>query len=115
MGHLAVWAFVPLVCFLGDPGLVVGMILVAASGAATSYQLAANAAFVAALPPDSRGQAFGLVQALMTVGQGACLLAAGALAQLWSASLVIAAAGCVGVLFAAWLAAASRHVPLVRT
>ena len=54
-----------------------------ASGLASAYQLAANAAFVSAVPPEARGQAFGIVQAGMNVGQGVAIVAAGAAAHLW--------------------------------
>jgi MFS family permease len=56
------------------------------------------------VPAESRGQAFGLVQALMSVGQGLAIVTAGALAQLWGPVWVIVAAGVAGCLVATVLA-----------
>jgi hypothetical protein len=78
------------------------------SGAASAYQLAANAAFVSALPADARGQAFGIVTAALCVGQGVAIVLAGAAAQVWPPAWVIAAAGLVGTVAAAWLAVSAR-------
>jgi MFS family permease len=80
----------------------------AASGAASAYMLAANAAFVIAVPPQLRGQAFGLVQAMMSVGQGLAIVLAGALAQRWEPAWVIVAAAGIGCLLAVLLALAWR-------
>ena len=109
MGPLAVATCAPLVVFAVRPGLVLSLVLLTASGAACAYQLAANAAFVAAVPPEERGTAFGLVQAVMSVGQGLAIIAAGAAAQLWEPAWVITGAGLVGALVAARLAAQWRR------
>jgi predicted MFS family arabinose efflux permease len=109
MGPLAVVTCAPLVVFAARPGLVLAIVLFAASGAASAYQLAANAAFVAAVPPEARGTAFGLVQAVMCVGQGLSVVAAGAAAQLWEPGWVITAAGVGGCVVAARLAAQWRR------
>ena len=101
MGPLAGAACAALIPYAAEPGLAIAAVLLALSGAASAYQLAANAAFVTAVPPDLRGQAFGLVQALMYVGQGVAVALAGACAQVWSAGTVIAAAGVLGCLAAA--------------
>ena len=110
MGPLAVVTCAPLVVFALRPGLVLAVVLFAASGAASAYQLAANAAFVAAVPPEARGTAFGLVQAVMCVGQGLAIVTAGALAQLWEPAWVITGAGLGGCVVAARLAAQWRRV-----
>ena len=109
MGPLAVVTCAPLVVFALRPGLVLAVALFAASGAASAYQLAANAAFVAAVPPEARGTAFGLVQAVMSVGQGLAIVVAGALAQLWDPAWVITGAGVGGCVVAARLAAQWRR------
>ncbi len=109
MGPLAVVTCAPLVVFALRPGLVLAIVLFAASGAASAYQLAANAAFVAAVPPEARGTAFGLVQAVMCVGQGLAIVTAGALAQLWEPAWVITGAGLGGCVVAARLAAQWRR------
>jgi len=104
MGPLAVLTCAPLVGFLTHPGLATAVLLLALSGAASAYMLAANAAFVAAVPPESRGAAFGLVQAVMSVGQGLSILLAGLAAQTWGPAAVIAAAGAGGCVVATHLA-----------
>jgi Major Facilitator Superfamily len=109
MGPLAIGTCVPLLLFAVQPGLGWSVLILAVSGAASAYQLAANAAFVTAVPPQSRGQAFGLIQALMSVGQGLAIVTAGALAQLSGAVWVIVAAGGVGGLAAAVLALGWRE------
>jgi MFS family permease len=110
MGSLAVLTCAPLVVCLLRPGFVWSTVLFVVSGLASAYQLAANAAFVAAVPGESRGQAFGLVQALMTVGQGLAIGVAGILAEVWSPSTAVAVAGIAGVVCAAALASAWKHV-----
>jgi hypothetical protein len=109
MGPLAIIASVPLLGFAVTPGLIGAMAIIAACGAASSYQLAANAAFVAAVPVEYRGQAFGLVQAAMTLAQGGCILGAGGLAQTWPAAWVMALTGAVGLLASGYLAVAWKR------
>ena len=52
------------------------------------YQLAANAAFVQAAPAAQRSQAFGIAQGGMSLGQGAAMVLAGAVAERVAPSLV---------------------------
>lgn len=89
------------------PG-VLALLLV--SGAGTAYQLAANAAFVVAVPADVRGRAFGLVRSGLAAGQGLAFVVAGAAAERVAPSVVIAAAGLVGTLLA--LATLRRGLPV---
>ena len=49
----------------------------AGPGLCDSYQVGANAAFVAAVPDDRRSQAFGLAIAGMQLGQGPAMILAG--------------------------------------
>ncbi len=105
MYPLAILAGLPLAACALDPGPVLTTVLWAASGAASAYQLAANIAFVAAVPNTWRAQAFGLVATGMAAGQGAAVLAAGALADVLPPHLVVAAAGVAATAFAAVLAA----------
>jgi hypothetical protein len=49
------------------PGI---LLILLASGLCDSYQVAANAAFVHAIPDAMRGQAFGLARGGMQVGRG---------------------------------------------
>ena len=96
MAPLAFLSCAVLVLCVFRPSLPVVLVVLFASGLASAYQLAANAAFVSAVPPEARGQAFGIVQAGMNVGQGVAIVAAGAAAHLWSSAWVIAAAGVAG-------------------
>src|SRR5260370_33251743 len=48
-----------LLCWL-QPEMIAPLVIIAGSGACASYPLAANAAFVAARPPDRHGEPFGL-------------------------------------------------------
>ena len=85
------------------------LVVLGVSGAGASYQLAANAAFVAAVPPERRGQAFGLANGGMQVFQGLWIVLAGAIAaHALSPGTVIAISGGVGAALAATLAMA-RH------
>lgn len=104
MGPLAVGTCVILVLFFFRPSLVVSLTLLVASGLCASYQLAANAAFVGAAPPERRSQAFGLAQGGMSLGQGTVMIAAGAFAQVLSPTNAIAICGCVGSIVAVALA-----------
>ena len=84
----------------------------AASGACASYQLAANSAVVAAIPPERRGQAFGLANGGMQVFQGLWIVLAGGLASVTrSPGLVIAMSGGIGAVLAAALAVTHHREP----
>ena len=86
-------------------GFVAALVIIAVSGACASYQLAANSAFVAAIPPARRGQAFGLANGGMQVCQGLWILLAGGLASIThSPSMIIAISGGIGTALAAALA-----------
>jgi MFS family permease len=112
MGPLAIAACgLLLLCWL-QPALIAALLIIAGSGACASYQLAANAAFVAAVPPERRGQAFGLANGGMQVSQGLWIIVAGAVASAnaISPATAIAISGGLGALLAAALAASwSRH------
>jgi MFS family permease len=106
-------------------GLLASLVVLAASGMFASYQLAANSAFVAAVPPGRRGQAFGLANGGMQVLQGVWIVLAGALATrtttagaAFTPSTVIAISGGIGAVLAAALALAhhlqSVHSPRLR-
>ena len=79
-----------------QPGLAGILLILLASGLCDSYQVGANAAFVAAVPDARRSQAFGLAIAGMQLGQGAAMIVAGAVASHIGPWLVITAAGAVG-------------------
>jgi hypothetical protein len=56
----------------------------------------ANAAFVAAVPDERRGQAFGLAIAGMQLGQGAAMIGAGVVASQANPWLAVTVAGSIG-------------------
>ena len=100
MGPLAVATCGVLILFFLRPGLAVSLLILFASGVCGCYQLAANAAFVTAAPPERRSQAFGLAQGGMSLGQGAVMILAGAAAQHYAPARVIAVCGAVGTVMA---------------
>jgi MFS family permease len=106
LGPLAVGACAVLVLFAFHPGIAGCLVILAVSGACAAYQLAANSAFVAAVPPERRGQAFGLANGGMQAFQGLWIVLAGALAghPPFSPALVIAVSGGIGTVLAAALA-----------
>jgi MFS family permease len=115
MGLLAVAACGVLVlCALGA-GLIAVLGIIAVSGACAAYQLAANAAFVAAVPAERRGQAFGLANGGMQVLQGLWIVLAGAAvsSSLISPAVAVAVSGGLGMVLAAALAT-SWHRKTVR-
>jgi predicted MFS family arabinose efflux permease len=85
-----------LVLFVFRPPLPIALIVLVVSGLFDCFQLAANASFVVAAPAQQRSQAFGIAQGGMSLGQGVAIVVAGALAQHYAPSLVIAASGAVG-------------------
>jgi MFS family permease len=98
MGPLAISACAVLTAFSWRPGLAVSLVVLAASGLCAAYQLAANAAFVSAAPPDQRSQVFGLAQGTMSLGQGAVMILTGAAAEHHAPAQAIAVCGAVGAL-----------------
>jgi MFS family permease len=111
MGPLAICSCAVLCLTPLTPTLAAAMIIFAVSTACSAYQLAANAAFVTAVPASWRGQAFGLANGGINVGQSAWFAAAGAAALVVSPAVVIAVSGLVGAAAAAALAIAWRRLP----
>ncbi|HEY1914636.1 MAG TPA: MFS transporter [Streptosporangiaceae bacterium] len=93
------------------PGLPGVLVILAASGGCACFQVAAQAAFVAAAPASRRSQAFGLATAGLTLGQGAAMIVAGAAAQHFTATSVVAVAGLVGTVAAVALSVRRRPRP----
>jgi MFS family permease len=113
MGVLAVAACAILaLCFSGPP-LIPSLIVFAASTVCSCYQFAANAAFVKAVPPSWRGQAFGLANGGINVGQSLWFAAAGAAAEAVSPAVVIGLSGLIGAVIAASLAVSWRRLPAI--
>jgi len=100
MSPLAAAACAVLILFVFRPPLPITLVLLGLSGLFDCYQLAANASFVAAVPARQRSQAFGIAQGGMSLGQGVAIVVAGALAEHYAPSLVIAGSGAVGVVAA---------------
>ncbi len=100
MGPLAVMSCAVLILFALGPALPWILVILAVSGVFSCYLIAANAAFVSAAPPELRSQAFGVAQAGMGLGQGSAMVVAGAAAEQYSSSAVIAVCGFVGAIVA---------------
>lgn len=103
MPALAVLSVAPLIAFAAHPPLAIMLVLLVISGVGSSYNLPANAAFVAAVPAQRRGSAFGVVQTGMYVGQGAAVALGGALASVVDATTVVAIGGALGLVVAGLL------------
>jgi sugar phosphate permease len=101
MGRLAIMSCAPLIFCVFEPGLWVTVALWALSGVAASYLVTTQATFVQDVPDAQRGQAIGLARTALIVSQGIGVLVAGAAADRWRPALVVAAAGVLGVAFAA--------------
>ena len=104
MNTLAVGACGVLVLFVFHPPLAAMLAILFVSGIFDCYQLAANASFVNAAPAAQRSSAFGVALGGMSLGQGAAMVAAGAIAGHHAASAVVAASGAIGVLCAVLIA-----------
>ena len=98
MAPLAAACCLILVLVAVRPGLPVVLLILAASGACSCFQVAANSEFVLATPPGQRSQAFGLAIGGMSLGQGVAMIVAGAAALHFPPSAVIACSGAIGVL-----------------
>lgn len=110
LGPLAIGTCGVLLLFALYPGLIAALVIIALSGACAAYQLAANSGFVAAVPADRRGQAFGLANGGMQVFQGLWIVLAGALAgRALTPSMAVAVSGGIGAALAAALALAHHR------
>jgi hypothetical protein len=110
MGPMAALTCGILLLALGRPGLGASMAVFAVSNMFAMYQIAANTAFVERLPNRHRGQAFGLANAGLVVGQGAAFAVAGAAATLVPPSVIVAAGGGLGAVIACGLALKWRRM-----
>ena len=110
MGGLAVAACAILALCFARPPLIPSLVIFAASTVCSCYQFAANAAFVKAVPPSWRGQAFGLANGGINVGQSLWFAAAGAAADTVSPAVVIGLSGLIGAVIAASLAVSWRRL-----
>lgn len=115
MGPLAMCTCAPLTLIAIKPGLAASLTLLAVAGSLSAYQLAANAAFVEAVPDAQRSQAFGLVQAGFSVTQGGSIVLAGWAAEAVGPATVIGTSGGLGVAAATALAGSQRRAPTQAT
>jgi MFS family permease len=106
MGWLAMLSVAPLIASAWNPPLAVVLPMWALAGAGSAYQLAAAAAFVQQLTPDTRARAFGLAQSGLYAVQGIGILAGGAIAEAVGPTLAVGLAGLVGLTAATMLAMA---------
>jgi MFS family permease len=112
LGPLAVACCLVLVLLAARPPAAATLAVLFGCGALGCYQIAANAAFVAAAPPAQRSQAFGLAQAGMYLGQGGAVILAGAAAARIAPTVVIAASGALGAVTALVLAIGNRSMTI---
>jgi hypothetical protein len=114
MGIMAVGSCAVLMLCWARPGFAASLVIFMVAGLFAGYQIAANAAFVAAVPAERRGQAFGLANGGMQVFQGIWFIIVGALASLLGPGAVIALSGGIGTVIAVALAArwAARTMPV---
>lgn len=112
MGPLAVASCAVLVCFAARPGLPAAVAILTVGGMLSCYQVAASAAFVRAAPPGQRGQAFGIAQGGMSLGQGLAMIVAGAAVQQHghvTPAVAIAASGALGAVAGLLILASARR------
>ncbi|BEP13215.1 MFS transporter [Acidothermaceae bacterium B102] len=93
---LALASTLPLVGFVLRPSLPGALLLLLASGALWSYQVPLQGAFVAEIPPELRGRAFGVAAGGIQVAQGIGVLIGGGLAEILGVREAITAAGIGG-------------------
>jgi hypothetical protein len=103
MGPMAILTCGILTATILRPNLIVSMALFAASNSFAMYQVAANTAFVERIPNEKRGQAFGLANAGLVVGQGVAFAVAGVAAEVVPPSTVVALSGGIGAVIACGL------------
>jgi len=108
LAPLSQLALVPLAVCVLRPSAAVVVGLVAVSGVGMTASLLAQTVFVAHVPADVRGRAFGVAAAGITVGQGLAIAAAGAAATVLAPSTVVGGAGLLGAVAALAVAVATR-------
>jgi predicted MFS family arabinose efflux permease len=99
---------VPLIWLVFEPGLTVAAALLFVSGLGFAYALGLQQWFLAAVPEQSRGLAFGLLGTGLMTCQGLSPIAAGALAGLSSAGVAMGVAGACTVVAATLLRDSAR-------
>lgn len=111
MAPMAVMCCLVLTLCLARPGLAWSLVIFSTSGALNAYQVTANARFVAAIPSERRGHAFGVATAGMFSALGVAFLLAGAAAAAVPPAIVIAIFGAAGTATAMVLAVGQDRCP----
>lgn len=111
---LPVLAGALLIGAVSTPPLPVALVLWMACGAATAYLSITLASYIAATPTDRRGQAAGLSAAAGLAAQGSGVALGGLVAELTSPGVAVGAAGLLGCVCAAVIAARGRQASLER-
>lgn len=107
-------ALLPLTTYALTPGIAPALAVLVLTGAGSAYTLGLDRWFVDAVPEELRGRAMAVYTAgLMTI-QGIGMALAGAAAELLAVHTVVAAAGALGTLCCALLAAEVRRTRPVR-
>jgi predicted MFS family arabinose efflux permease len=114
MRPFAICTGLPLVACALRPGLPASLMLWALCGVGTAYNVAANAAFVRALPNERRSQAIALATTGMVTGQGLTILLAGVVASVVPPWTVIAVTGVLGTVIAALICGSRSSSPVPR-
>lgn len=109
MRPLALLCCAALIPCLTHPGLVVTVGLWVLSGIGLSYQLPANASFMATVREEARGRAFGMAIASINLGIGLGSLLAGVAAQASTPTTVVGIDGAIGLagIAVVWMTARS--------
>jgi MFS family permease len=102
IGPLAFAAGIPLILCGWAPGLAVSILLLAATGLCSAFQVQASTTFMRIVPDHHRGQAFGLAQSGLIAVQGLGIAAFGLIGDHIGAPHSIALAGVIGAVLAIW-------------
>jgi MFS family permease len=114
MGVLAFAAGLPLIICGFAPGVVASVLLIAATGLCSAFQVQAATTFMRVVPDHHRGQAFGLAQSGLIAVQGLGIAVFGFVGDHVGAPHAIALAGAIGsalaiVLGISWERARRAH------
>lgn len=96
MSLLAFAAGLPLILCGWKPGIVVSVLLLAAAGLCSAFQVQASTTFMRVVPDHQRGQAFGLAQSGLVAVQGLGIALFGLIGDHVGAPHAIALAGATG-------------------
>lgn len=103
LGPMATIGGLPLLACNWNHGLAMTLVLWAATGVCTAYQVQVAAEFVRAVPPAIRGQGISIASGGLLGVQGLGLLAGGALVTQLPPSSTVAIAGAAATMLGGWL------------